>query len=288
MPYLCNRIDDFFCDFETPYGYGGPITNCADVAWVSAALSEMRAFFIRENYVAGFIRFHPLLNNVKLCGETIPAIFERSTIFIDLSVSLDDIWSTQISSKNRNTIRKAEKSGLVFIADFGFEYIEAFIQLYNKTMNRIAAESFYYFPKDYYTQLKESLQNNSLLGIVKKDGCVVAAAIFMFYSDYGHYHLAGSDQKLSSYGVNNFLIWNTIKILREKGVNRFHLGGGTNSRPDNSLFKFKKTFSNNRADYYIGKIVFNEKQYSDLCAEWEKKNPEKNELYKNRLFKYRY
>jgi hypothetical protein len=287
MPYICSEIDNIYYDFETPYGYGGPITNCTDDVWISAVLSEMNIFFMQERYIAGLIRFHPLLGNAKSCKEIISTTFERSTVFVDLSVSLDDIWKSQISSKNRNTIRKAERAGLTFIADFNLENIETFIQLYNSTMNEIHAEPFYYFSKDYYIKFRTKLRNNSCLGIVKKDGHIIAAGLFMFYSDYGHYHLAGSDQNFSGYGTNNFLLWNMMKVLQEKGVKRFHLGGGTDSNPDNSLFKFKKSFSNNRADYYIGKLVFNEDEYKEKCATWEKNNPEKNKLYRNRLLKYR-
>jgi hypothetical protein len=288
MPYIRGEIGNNFYDFETPYGYGGPITNCNDAVWVSAVLSEMNIFFMQERYIAGLIRFHPLFDNANLCNERISPIFERTTIFIDLSVSLDDIWKSQISSKNRNTIRKAERSGLVFSADFDFENIEIFTQLYNSTMNKNHAESFYYFSRDYYNNFKTVLKENSCLGIVKKDNSVIAAGLFMFYSDYGHYHLAGSDQNIPNYGANNFLIWNMINVLQEKGVKRFHLGGGTDSNPDNSLFKFKKSFSNSKVDFCIGKLVFNERKYKEICAIWEEKNPEKKILYKNILLKYRW
>jgi lipid II:glycine glycyltransferase (peptidoglycan interpeptide bridge formation enzyme) len=151
-----------------------------------------------------------------------------------------------------------------------------------------SAGSFFYFTEDYYSKFKTKLKDNSCLGIVKKDGYVIAAAIFMYYSDYGHYHLAGSDKKYSSYGVNNFLLWNMVKTLKEKGIKRFHLGGGTNSDPDNSLFRFKESFSNNKANYYIGKLIFNEGKYKELCTVWEQNNPGKIGPYKNKLLKYRY
>jgi hypothetical protein len=288
MPYIRSRIGDSFYDFETPYGYGGPITNCTDNIWISMALSEMKILFMQEHYIAGLIRFHPLLDNVNSCKDIIPMVFERSTVFVDLSMSLDDIWALQISSKNRNTIRKAEKVGLTFIVDFCFENLEPFIQLYTSTMDKICADQFYYFSKEYFTGLKMQLQNNSCLGMIKKDEHIVAAAIFMFYSDYGHYHLAGSDQMFSNHGANNFLLWNIMKTLQERGVKKFHLGGGTSYQPDDTLFKFKKSFSNNRASYYIGKLVFDDEKYNMVCMEWEQNNPNKIELYKNRLLKYRY
>jgi lipid II:glycine glycyltransferase (peptidoglycan interpeptide bridge formation enzyme) len=288
MPFIKENIDGYFFDFETPYGYGGPITNCVDTVWIQAALSEMKDFFIQEHCVAGLIRFHPLFANANFFKDTAPILFERQTVFVDLSVSLDDIWAVQISSKNRNTIRKAEKTGLVFIADFKFEYIEAFVQLYNATMNKVLAEPFYYFTKEYFSEFAKNMQNNSFLGIVKKDNHILAAAIFIFNLNYGHYHLSGSDRQFSRYSPNNFLLWNAIRMLQTRGIKKFHLGGGTDAQADNSLFIFKKSFSDNRTDYYIGKMIYNEVAYKELCCDWEQKNPGKIELYENRLLKYRY
>jgi len=185
-------------------------------------------------------------------------------------------------------IRKAEKSGFTYYTDNEFNNINEFILTYNSTMRKLTADTFYFFQDNYYAKLKNNLNKNSFLGIIKKENKIVSAAIFMYNSVYGHYHLAGSDSQFTGYGINNLLLWSVIKTLKEKNVRLFHLGGGTNSDIENSLYKFKKTFSNNQGKYYIGKIIFNEEKYKQLCVEWEKNNPDKINLYKNHLLKYRY
>jgi hypothetical protein len=288
MPIIRNVIDGVFFDFETPYGYGGPITNCMDMVWVSAVLEKMRALFKEEKYVAGLIRFHPLLKNVDFCKDIINTYFDRYTVYVDTEKTTDEIWNSQISSKNRNMIRKAEKSGFIYYTDSEFENIDEFIRMYALTMQKVSADSFYNFNINYYSGLKEKLNKNSFLGIVKKENKIVSSAIFMYNSAYGHYHLAGSDSQFTGYGINNFLIWNVIKVLKEKNVRIFHLGGGTKSDIENSLYKFKKAFSNNKGEYYIGKITFNEEKHKQLCVEWEENNPDKAYQYRNHLLKYRY
>lgn len=111
----------------------------------------------------------------------------------------------------------------------------------------------------------------------------------MYSEKYGHYHLEGSNHGYSSLGANNLLLWKTACEMRKMGVELFHLGGGYDSEPDNSLFKFKKAFSNNTQDFYIGKDIINRAAYQEICASWENRSSDsKIEKYKKFLLKYRY
>lgn len=67
-----------------------------------------------------------------------------------------------------------------------------------------------------------------------------------------------------------------------------HLGGGTNQSPDNSLYRFKMRFSNNRYDFFVGEIVFNKPVYEEICADWAAINPEKVINNQFKLLKYRF
>lgn len=58
--------------------------------------------------------------------------------------------------------------------------------------------------------------------------------------------------------------------------------------PDNSLFKFKKAFSSNVKEFFIGKDIFNIPAYNAICKEWQERNADKVKLYGNRLLRYRY
>jgi len=287
MPYIRKEIDDYY-DFETPYGYGGPICNYKSVNWIEKALCLMEEQFRREKYICGFIRFHPLLINEKLCENHFTVLFDRNTVAIDINQTEEEIWTNQIISKNRNMIRKANKNELKYKAEFDFASIDEFIVLYNATMSRLGAEEFYFFDNKYYTDFVEKFNGKAFLGTVRKDEKLICAAIFMYCGEYGHYHLEGSDNNFSNLAANNFLLWNTVLQLKELGVKWFHLGGGYNSNPDNSLLKFKKSFSNNLRHFYIGKWIFNEQKYCELKEDWMKKNPEKIDKFGKLLLCYRY
>ena len=287
LPFLRGEYKGYF-DFETAYGYGGPITNSLNQEWIKQALNVLGSYFSSRNYLVGFVRFHPLLNNSEFCRGVCTVIDDRKTVAIDTSVSEEEIWMKQISSKNRNMIRKAEKNGLVFERDDEFKYLEQFKRLYNTTMTRLDAEDFYFFDDDYYKRFVDIFKGKGFLGCIKKDDEVISAALFMYENEFGHYHLAGSNRGYSSLGANNLLLWKVACEMHKEGIREFHLGGGTNGDEENSLFKFKSSFSSNLKQFSIGKMIFNKSAYDAVCAEWAANNPEKTEKYKNFLLKYRY
>lgn len=276
-----------YFDFETAYGYGGPVSNDHSDSFMTAALEAMVAKASSENYVCGFVRFHPLLENWDCFDKVGRLIMDRKTIAIDLSGGIEATWMNEIHTKNRNVIKKGEKNGLEFIVDEDFSYLTEFEELYNSTMDKLEADGFYYFEPKYYEQLKNTIQNR-FLGIVKSEGKVVAGAIFFYQLPYGHYHLAGSDKSALKLSPNNFLLWEAAKELTKRGVRHFHLGGGTDGSEENSLYQYKRRFSKHEYQFSLGKMIFNPSLYEDICAEWAAANPEKADKMKNILLKYKY
>lgn len=274
-------------DFETAYGYGGPVSNDYSEEFMSKSLQTMIVEAKKENYVCGFTRFHPLLNNWMFFEKVGRVIHDRKTIAINLKGGIEATWMNEIHTKNRNVIKKGEKSGLEFIVDNDFLYLKDFEKLYNSTMDKLEADGFYYFEPKYYEQLKDTISNR-FLGIVKYQDKIVAGAIFFYQLPYGHYHLAGSDKESLKLSPNNFLLWEAAKELTHRGVEWFHLGGGTDSSDENSLYQYKRKFSKGEYQFSLGKMIFNQSLYDDICADWAAANPEKVEKFKHILLKYKY
>ena len=276
-----------YYDFETAYGYGGPISNDHSDTFMTAALEAMSEKASSDNFVCGFVRFHPLLENWDYFEKVGRLIMDRKTIAINLSDGIEATWMNEIHTKNRNVIKKGEKNGLEFIVDEDFYYLTEFEDLYNSTMDKLEADGFYYFDPSYYDQLKNTIQNR-FLGIVKHEGKVVAGAIFFYQLPYGHYHLAGSDKSALKLSPNNYLLWEAAKELTRRGVKHFHLGGGTDGSEENSLYQYKRKFSKHEYQFALGKMIFNPSLYEDICVEWAAANPEKADKMKNILLKYKY
>lgn len=291
FPFLARAFEyggKQYKDFETAYGYGGPVYNCDDKEFVSRALEALVSFCNENNYVAGFIRFHPLFQNQERFEAIGRVIADRKTVAIDLNQTMDDVWKNEIHSKNRNVIRKAEKAGCTFIVDDKYEHLREFINLYDSTMDKLSADGFYYFDDAYYENLKRGITDSFLGCVQNAEGQIISAAIFMHSGPYGHYHLSGSDKSQLAISPNNFMLWNAAIELQKRGVKRFHLGGGTNGDEENSLFQFKHKFSKDTCQFCIGKLIFNQEIYEAICADWEAKNPDKVEHYRHHLLRYKY
>lgn len=121
-------------------------------------------------------------------------------------------------------IRKDEKNNLVYKAERVFESLDEFISLYNSTMKRLNADSFYFFDRSYYNNYCNSFKGKAFLGTVRKEEKLICAALFMYSKDFGHYHLEGSNNNYSGFAANNYLLWKTAIEFNKLGVKEFHLG----------------------------------------------------------------
>jgi len=285
-PFIMNEIKGYaltveYYDIESVYGYSGPISNSKEEKFLSNFENAFLEYCNKNNIVAEFIRFHPLINNFSIFKKNIEVIHNRKTVYLDVEKDINSIWEQDITSKNRNMIRKAEKNGLNVIVNKEYR---AFRNIYKLTMDKVSADSYYYFNDGYFNYIKK-YDNFTLMNVMYKD-IVIASSIFMIYGEYFHYHLAGSLKEYLNLAPNNLLLWEAIKIAHSLDAKLMHFGGGLSNSESDNLFKFKSSFSNKLADYYIGKRIHNKSIYKFLIDEWEQKNNRKASIllqYKMRI-----
>ena len=276
------QLDKEYYDIQGAYGYNGLIASSDDDGFLADFWEEFDAYCQENDIVAEFMRFHPLLNNQRLASPQMKIYYSRHTVALDLTD--DDIWMHQISSKNRNMIRKAEKEGVTIVESDDYE---TFRKLYDGTMSDLHAEDFYFFPPSYYEEYKQTFKDKSLLCLAILDGKVIAGSMFMFSDDYAHYHLSARDREYSRYAANNLILWYGIQKAKERGCKWFHFGGGTTGDDDDSLLKFKKEFSKTLCEFWIGKRVHNQAVYNQIVEQWKTKHPESYEHNRVKLLGYR-
>jgi len=290
FPYIKRKIEgeDNIWDFESQYGYGGPVSNSDDQEFLRKAQNEFCKVLKEAGGIAGLVKFHPLFDNYLLLKDISRLFYNRHTVGVELSSEIDTIWFEQVHSKHRNSIRKAENSGVEFLIDPEFNFYDEFRNLYLLTMKKADADSFYMFDDDYFRRLKESFQKESLLAHALFEGKIISSSVFLYSNNYAHYHLAGSNPDFLPLNPNCFLIYRTIEHFKKEGKKILHLGGGTDSDPNNSLYRFKMRFSKKMYDFYIGEIVLNTSIYNELCSAWASSNPEKALINSQKLLKYRF
>ena len=290
-PFLLNSInqlgyelDDDYFDIQGAYGYNGIVTSSKDEGFI-ARFHECFDQYCQEHHIAAeFSRFHPLLDNYLMVSPKMQTFYSRKTVKLDLQMSLDDIWKTQFSSKNRNVIRKAEKEGVTIVES---QEYELFRQMYDQTMRNVNAEEFYFFPAEYYERFKDSFGDNLLLCFAMYEGKPIAGSMFMFSKDYAHYHLSGRDKNYYKIAANNAVLWYGIQKAKEHGCKWFHFGGGTTSEDDDMLLHFKQNFSKENGKFWIGKRVHNQTIFDSIVAQWKDRFPKSYQSNKVKLLGYR-
>lgn len=278
------KLDKEYFDIQGAYGYNGIISTTDNIEFITSFWTGFDEWCQENDVIAEFTRFHPLLNNQKLASPKMKTIYSRHTVSLDLKLSEDDIWKSQISSKNRNMIRKAEKEGVTIVESDDYE---TFKKLYDNTMTFLHAEDFYFFSQAYYDKFKKSFKENSLLCFALYGGKPIAGSMFMFCGDYAHYHLSGRDRDYSRFAASNLILWYAIQKAKERGCKWFHFGGGTTGNDDDSLLKFKKEFSKTLCEFWIGKRVHNQAVYDQIVEQWKTKYPESFEHNRVKLLGYR-
>ena len=269
-----------YFDWNTPYGYGGPLTNLENIDIRDQLIfrKELYAFAKERNIVSQFVRFHPIIKNHLICPYVIDSMYVKDTIYIDLTTEND--LMCQMESKNRNLLRKAIKNNVLITHDKG-EKIQEFMYIYNKTMDRDNASSFYYFPKSYYEYLKNNMSNETEYFYAYKDGNMIAASIFFYKNKSMHYHLSANLVEFRTFAPTNLILYVASNWGRDMGMSTLHLGGGVGI--EDSLFHFKKQFNKNgRVGFYIGRSIFMPDKYNYLLE--ERKNLEEGFEKDNQYF----
>ncbi len=252
---------DKYFDFITPYGYGGWIIEGDGD---KSQLFEVYVKWCADNgIVSEFVRLHPIICNFNNIAPAYEVVRLGNTVSMDLS-SLDDIWDN-LTSKNRNVIRKAEKSGVKIGQGNSEDLYDAFRVIYNGTMDRDNADRYYYFGKEFYCALRDGLKDNSAVFYAKNaDGKIIAASIILFCNDKMSYHLSGSVAEYRNIAPTNLLLYKAALWGCHNGYKTFHLGGGVGAHEDN-LFKFKRAFYKGElSEFYIGKKIFDCTKYNEL------------------------
>lgn len=247
-------------DFSTPYGYGG---------WLIEGLSEKENLFkcyiewcLDNNIVSEFVRFHPVLHNYTKVTDVYDIVELGKTISIDLT-SPECIWEN-FTSKNRNMIRKALKSGVTIYNGRYPEIYSKFQEIYNQTMDNDHADAYYYFRDDFYTSIMNDLSNEGQVFFAEKDGTIIAVSIILAANGKLNYHLSGSVKEYQNLAPTNLLLYKAALWGYVNGCTSFHLGGGVGGK-DDSLYSFKSAFYRKEpCCFCIGRKIYNNQAYKYL------------------------
>lgn len=277
IPYsdLSNNNETIY-DVVTPYGYGGfLIEGYFTSENLKNFYSKYSDFLSLNNIIAEFTRFHPIIGNEKYLTDNYPCVELGRTVSIQLN-SEKEIWDN-FTSKNRNMIRKAQKSGVSIKHGLTKQLFDKFMDMYNRTMDNDSASKYYYFSNKFYDSILNDLRENAEIFYAVFNNEIIAMSIMIFANKTMHYHLSGSLKEYRHLAPSNFLLYEAAIWGLNMGYTTFHLGGGLGSAEDN-LFKFKASFNKSFTHKFtIGKYIYDQKYYDLLVNDRKQNDPTFNE-----------
>lgn len=259
-------------DIASPYGYAGPMAHVThpdlnESLW-KRFLIEFHGFCMRNRIVTEFVRLHPFLKNHEPLSEAAEEVRKSGiVIYIDLTAGEDIIWKN-MKKANRNSIARAKRENVEVYRTESSADIDEFAEMYNETMDRRNARKIYYFPREFYHLLFEKLGENVSLFLARHEGQIVSGSLFLSRGSYSHYFLSGTRQEAHSPGATNLLLYEAAIWAKKQGYTVFNLGGGY--AVNDSLFRFKASFSEATADFFKYSKVHDESKYQELCEAIDK------------------
>jgi len=212
----------------------------------------------------------------------------NENVVVDLTQ--EDIWMNSYEHSVRKNVNKALRNGLEVVHYYGKDIpkmmLESFLNIYDKTMKRNAADSVYFFSEKFFSTLIKNLPLQTLYFFTLKDDEPISCEVVIAGNQTAYSYLGGTISDFYSLRPNDILKHHIIEKLKEKNLKYFMLGGGVTTR--DGIFKYKKSFAKKGVrDFFIGKRIHNQAIYDLLCRTWERKNAEKIELYNSMCLRYR-
>jgi hypothetical protein len=292
-PFLINSInklgyelDKEYFDIQGAYGYNGVVSSSYDVDFIESFYSAFNQFAIENRIVAEFTRFHPLIENHLFSNNYLPLIYDRKTVYLELNKEIDEIIS-QYKKSTRQEYRwcKSKFNLIVKVLENKDTKLNEFYTIYYDSMTRVNSNKYLFFSKNYFQDLINNVPNVSFY--VYYDDKLIAAAITFIHGNYMQGHLGGTLTEYLYMSPNTLLYTEMAIIGKNAGCKYFHIGGGTNDDLSNKLLKFKLNFSSTTKDFFIGKRVYNEEIYSQICRQWKENFPNSYQIHSNKLLGYR-
>ncbi len=254
-------------DAVSPYGFPSPVLYNPNLDAAQSGLPELLRAYIMlcqdQKILSTFIRLHPLLAlNLEALSQIGTVIHHGQTIYIDLSQTEDALWSDT---------RKDHRTGIIKLESAGFkahhncwDEFDAFIEIYQATMEKLDAASFYRFSANYFKDMRAALQRHlHLFTVVSPTGDISAAGLFVQTNEIVQFHLSGSHPEYRKHAPSKLMLHAVRRWAKDAGCHFLHLGGGLGAS-ESSLFAFKAGFSKLRAEFHTLRIITDQAEYQRL------------------------
>ena len=132
-----------------------------------------------------------------------------------------EILLAGFKSKLRSQIKKADKNGLRFDFANDEKSIDDFFYVFCRNMHLLGSPT---HSLKWFQALRESYQDNLLVGRVWFDGKIVGAGILLFSGSNVSIPWASTLREYNRLAPNMLLYWNLLRVSCERGCKQFDFG----------------------------------------------------------------
>lgn len=270
-PFLLRRLEPEpfwsaelgpLADLVTPYGYGGPF------AWGITDAEPLRqrfwqhfqAWAEQQGVVSEFLRFSLFpQQTLAYPGER---RFDRLNVVCDLTQDEDVLWH-DFKHKVRKNVQKAQRSGVRVVVDASGESLEAFLQIYEHTMQRRQAREDYYFGRSFFEQLQEGLPGQFAYFHALAGDRIISTELVLLSAEHAYSFLGGTESEAFELRPNDLIKFEIIRWAKSQGKHRFILGGGYGA--EDGIFQYKLAFAPEGAvPFEVGRRILAPESYAAL------------------------
>jgi hypothetical protein len=246
--------------------FTGPLAQGRSLAPIAAEFQKrFPTFAVDQGVVAEFIHLHPWKAfESALLGDCLQ--FSREIVYVDLTWPEQRLWRTSFTPACRKNINRSQRDNVRIFEARTPSDIREFYRLYIQTMRARNALQHYYFPLEYFLAIFEQLRANARFVLAEYSNQLVAGTLYLHDRDDVYSYLGGADWRFQQVRPTNAIIYDTILWGKRQGRKRLVLGGGYS--PDDGIFRFKASFSPERARFFVYRRVHLPEQYAALCQSW--------------------
>ncbi|HZK04734.1 MAG TPA: GNAT family N-acetyltransferase [Actinomycetaceae bacterium] len=254
-------------DITSPYGYGGALALTPSELAPSESNCDTARFWnafdrwcVGQGIVSEFIRNS--LDEKSLVVGPGPTVYDRVNYVVDLTRSPDHLWRS-FEHKVRKNVATARRSGVVVSFDTNGDRISEFMDIYRATMFRRHATESYWFPAEFFETIASSLRGNYVAVFSEHRGVPVSCELVLHDDRLAYSFLGGTHSEFFFLRPGDLLKFEVIRWLKEKGLEKFVLGGGAS--PGDGIERFKKSFApHGEVDFRVTRRVHDPEVYDLL------------------------
>ncbi|MCU0372448.1 MAG: GNAT family N-acetyltransferase [Ignavibacteria bacterium] len=224
---------------------GGPVADKFNPESVSKILAYYKSTLPKEviyTQVRNMMNMSYCRDVMLNCGYSYA---EHLNYLIDLSESMEKIWS-KVYTKRRNEIRRASKEGVsVREINYEVEFDESY-----KILCMVYAKAKLPVPdKGYFANAKKLSDETFKIFGAFYEGKLIGIMYALCYNRRVYNWYAGSIPDYLKKYPNDIITWEVIKWAKINGYSVFDFGGAGNPKKEYGVRDFKKKFGGNEVNY---------------------------------------